>query len=166
MNQGEAALVRVGQGWDLHRLIAGGPLRIGGIDIAHDRASQGHSDGDVVLHVLTDAILGALGAGDIGQHFPDDDPRWRGADSAVFLREALYLCRERGFAVGCVDVTVMLERPKIGPHRKAMLAHLAELLEVPSDRVSVKAKTSEGLGAIGAGEAVAAMAVVGLVLSR
>lgn len=166
MSRDESALVRIGQGLDLHRLIPGGPLRLGGIDLPHDRASQGHSDGDVVLHVLTDAILGALGAGDIGQHFPDDDSRWRGADSAVFLREALNLCRERGFAVGCVDVTVMLERPKIGPHRKAMVDHLAELLEVSAERVSVKAKTSEGLGPIGAGEAVAAMAVVGLVLWR
>lgn len=163
MTRDDLPLVRVGQGWDLHRLVEGGPLRVGGIDIEHDRAAKGHSDGDVVLHALTDAILGALGAGDIGQRFPDNQSRWRGADSSIFLSDAVDLCRERGFAVGCADVTVILERPKIGPHRERLVERLAELLDSTLDRVSVKAKTNEGLGAIGRGEAVAAMAIVGLV---
>lgn len=159
----DMAIVRLGQGWDLHRLIDGGPLRLGGVDVPHERRAKGHSDGDVILHVLTDAVLGALGAGDIGGHFADDDPRWRGADSAVFLAEALRICRTRGLAVGCADVTVLLERPKLAPHRAAIVARLASLLGLPEDRVSLKAKTNEGLGAIGAGDAVAALAVVGLV---
>jgi 2-C-methyl-D-erythritol 2,4-cyclodiphosphate synthase len=165
VSRAAAALVRVGQGWDLHRLVDGGPLRLGGVDVPHDRAAKGHSDGDVVLHALTDAVLGALGAGDIGQHFGDDDPRWRGADSAVFIEEAMRICRTKGFEVGCADVTVVLERPKLAPHRDSIVARLAALLGVPAERVSLKAKTSEGLGAVGAGDAVAALAVVGLVLS-
>jgi len=156
-------VLRVGQGWDLHRLVAGGPLRLAGVDVPHDRESKGHSDGDVVLHAVTDAILGAIGAGDIGQHFSDSDPRWRGADSALFVAEATRLARERGYDVGNVDVTVVLERPKLAPHRDAMVAKLAEILAIPTDLVSLKAKTNEGLGPIGEGNAVAAMAVVGLV---
>ncbi len=156
-------LVRVGQGWDLHRLVAGGPLRLAGIDIAHDRGAKGHSDGDVVLHALTDAVLGAVGAGDIGSHFPDTDPRWKGADSAVFLEEAVRVIRDRGFDIGNVDVNVLLERPKLAPHREAMRRRLAGILGVTEDCVSLKAKTNEGLGEIGSGDALAAMAVVGLV---
>lgn len=156
-------LLRCGQGWDLHRLVEGGPLRLGGVDIPHDRHSLGHSDGDVILHSLTDAILGAIGAGDIGSHFPDDDARWRGADSAVFLLEAVHLARARGLEVGSVDVTVVLERPKVSVHRAAIIARLGDLLGVAAADVSLKAKTNEGLGAIGAGDAVAALALVGLV---
>lgn len=157
-------LLRCGQGWDLHRLVQGGPLRLGGIDIPHDRKALGHSDGDVVLHSLTDAILGAAGAGDIGVHFPDDDPRWRGADSALFLAAAVRIAREQGFAVASVDVTVLLERPKIAPHRANMVARLEELLAAnEAVSVSLKAKTNEGLGEIGSGDAVAALALVGLV---
>ncbi len=156
-------LLRVGQGWDLHRLVEGGPLRLGGVDIPHDRSSKAHSDGDAVLHVLTDALLGAVGAGDIGQHFSDTDSRWHDADSAVFLEEAVRIARDRGFEIGMVDVTVLLERPKLSPHRAAMIARVSAILDVPAELVSIKAKTNEGLGEIGAGEAVAALAVVGLV---
>lgn len=156
-------LVRIGQGWDLHRLVEGGPLRLGGVDVPHDRSSKGHSDGDVVLHAVTDAILGAAGAGDIGSHFPDHDPRWRGADSAVFLEQATRIARDAGLDVGTVDVTVLLERPKLAPHRDSMVRRLAAILGVGVDVVNLKAKTNEGLGEIGAGEAVAALAVVGLV---
>ncbi len=163
MSRADRPVARVGQGWDLHRLVEGGPLRLGGIDVAHDRRAQGHSDGDVVLHALTDAILGALGAGDIGAHFSDTDPRWKGADSAVFVGEALRLAGERGYEIGNADVTVVLERPKLAPHRETMRKRVAEILETAPESVSVKAKTNEGLGDIGRGEAVSAMAVVGLV---
>jgi len=160
-----APLVRVGQGWDLHRLVEGGPLRLGGVDIPHDRKAEGHSDADAALHALTDAILGAAGAGDIGTHFRDDDQRWRGADSAIFLREAVGFARARGFDVGSADVTVLLERPKMAPHRGAIVARIAAILGVSEQVVSVKAKTNEGLGDIGRGEAVAALAIVGLVVA-
>jgi len=159
----DRAIVRVGQGWDLHRLEPGGPLRLGGIDVPHDRRSRGHSDGDVVLHALTDAILGAIGAGDIGQHFSDTDPRWCDADSVTFVEEALRLARERGCEIGSADITVILERPKLAPHREAMLRRLTEITGVSSDRLSIKAKTNEQLGAIGHGDAVAALALIGLV---
>jgi 2-C-methyl-D-erythritol 2,4-cyclodiphosphate synthase len=158
-----APVVRVGQGWDLHRLVDGGPLRLGGVDIPYGRKAEGHSDGDVALHALTDAILGAAGAGDIGTHFRDDDPRWRGADSALFLREAIRVVRAQGFDLGSADVTVILERPKLAPHRAAIIARIAETLGVPERILSVKAKTNEGLGVIGRGEAIAALAIVGLV---
>lgn len=157
-------LLRCGLGWDLHRLVEGGPLRLGGIDIPHDKRAHGHSDGDVILHALTDAILGAVGAGDIGSHFADDDPRWRGADSALFLGEALRVAGEQGLAVGTADVTVLLERPKVAPYRAAIVGRLGELFGGVTGRViSIKAKTNEGLGAIGGGDAIAALAVVGLV---
>lgn len=158
-----APLVRVGQGWDLHRLVEGGPLRLGGVDIPHDRRAEGHSDGDAALHALTDAILGAAGAGDIGTHFRDDDPRWRGADSALFLREAVRLVRAQGLDIGSADVIVILERPKLAPHRAAIVERIAAVLGVPEQVVSVKAKTNEGLGVIGRGEAIAALVIVGLV---
>lgn len=144
-------------------MVEGGPLRLCGVDVPHDRGSKGHSDGDVVLHAVTDAILGAVGAGDIGAHFPDHDPRWRGADSAVFLEHAARLARDAGFDVGTVDVTVLLERPKLAPHRESMVRRLTAILSVGAEVVSLKAKTNEGLGEIGAGEAVAALAIVGLV---
>jgi len=155
-------IARVGQGWDLHRLAAGGPLRLGGIDIPFDRHARGHSDGDVVLHALTDAVLGAVGAADIGTHFPDTDPSLGGADSARFLARALELADERGYRLANADITVIAERPRLAPHREAILARLAELLALPADRVSLKAKTAEGLGAVGAGDAIAALCVVGL----
>ena len=155
--------MRVGQGWDIHRLVAGRPLRLGGIDVPSERGLLGHSDGDVVLHAVTDAVLGALGAGDIGQHFPDSEPRWQGIDSAVMLRHVVQLAAERGYGVGNVDVTILAERPKLAPHALAMQQRLAELLGVGADQVGVKAKTMEGLGVIGGGEAIAALAVATVV---
>ncbi len=155
-------IVRVGQGWDLHRLVAGGPLRIGGIDVPFDMRAQGHSDGDVILHALTDALLGAIGAADIGAHFPDTNPSLRGADSERFLRFAVEVAGQRGFAVGNADVTVIAERPRLAPHRDAIVDRLAGILVVPRGAVSVKAKTNEGLGPLGAGEAVAALCLVGV----
>ena len=163
MSYFDRAIITVGQGWDLHRLVAGGPLRLAGVDIPHDSHAHGHSDGDVVLHALTDAILGALGAGDIGQHFSDSDPRWSGADSDVFIAEAVRLMRAEGLALGRADVTVILERPKLAPHRDTMRKRVAECLGSEEGRVSIKAKTNEGLGGIGAGKAIAALAIVGLV---
>lgn len=151
--------MRVGQGWDIHRLVAGRPLRLGGVEVPFDRGLLGHSDGDVVLHAVCDALLGAIGAGDIGTHFPDSDPQYRGADSADLLRRVAALAAERGFAVGNVDVTILAERPRLAPHVDAMRARIADLLAVGSDRVSVKAKTMEGLESVGRGEAMAAQAV-------
>lgn len=151
--------MRVGQGWDIHRLVEGRPLRLGGIDVPFERGLLGHSDGDVVLHAIADAILGAMAAGDIGQHFPDTDPRYRGADSAVLLTEIISLATGRGFRVGNVDVTIIAERPRLAAHLPAMQRRLETLLGAAADRISLKAKTAEGLGAIGAGEAIAALAV-------
>lgn len=152
-------MFRVGQGWDVHRLTAGGPLRIGGIDIPWERRLLGHSDADVVLHAVTDALLGAVAAGDIGTHFPDSDPQHRGADSASFLAHAVRLVREARGTVCNVDVTVLAERPKLAPHLGAMRQRLADLVGVDVVQVSVKAKTVEGLGVVGQGDAIAAMAV-------
>jgi 2-C-methyl-D-erythritol 2,4-cyclodiphosphate synthase len=152
--------VRIGLGWDIHRLVAGRRLVLGGINVPHASGLLGHSDGDVVLHAVTDALLGALAAGDIGQHFPDTDERYRGADSAVLLGEVVALARRRRQRIGNVDVTILAERPKLAPYMTAMRERLAELLDVGPEQVGVKAKTMEGLGAIGAGEAIAAQAVV------
>jgi 2-C-methyl-D-erythritol 2,4-cyclodiphosphate synthase len=152
--------VRIGQGWDVHRLVAGRPLRLGGIDIPFERGLLGHSDGDVVLHAIADALLGAIGAGDLGQHFPDTEPRYRGADSGALLREVVALAEGRGYAIANVDVTIVAEQPKLAPHMPAVRARVADLLRVAPEQVGVKAKTAERLGAIGAGEAIAALAVV------
>jgi 2-C-methyl-D-erythritol 4-phosphate cytidylyltransferase/2-C-methyl-D-erythritol 2,4-cyclodiphosphate synthase len=129
-----------------------------GVRVPHDRALIGHSDADVALHALTDAILGALGAGDIGQHFPPNDPRWRGADSALFLRDAGARVAALGGRIVNVDVTVICEAPRLAPHRAAMVSRLAELLEIVPERVNVKATTTEGLGFTGRGEGIAAQA--------
>lgn len=155
-------MFRVGQGWDVHRLTAGGPLRLGGIDIPWEKRLLGHSDADVVLHAVTDALLGAIAAGDIGTHFPDTDPQHRGADSATFLTHAVRLVHEAPATIGNVDVTILAERPKLATHLGAMRQRLADLVGVASGQVSVKAKTVEGLGVIGQGDAIAAMAVVSL----
>jgi 2-C-methyl-D-erythritol 2,4-cyclodiphosphate synthase len=144
----------------VHRLTSGGPLRIGGIDIPWERRLVGHSDADVVLHAITDALLGAIAAGDIGAHFPDSDPQHRGADSARFLAHAVRLVQDARGTVGNVDVTVLAERPKLAPHLGAMRQRLADLVGVAVPQVSVKAKTVEGLGVIGQGDAIVAMAVV------
>ncbi len=150
---------RVGQGWDIHRLVEGRRLVLGGIEIPFERGLLGHSDGDVVLHAVTDALLGALAAGDIGQHFPDTDPRFHGVDSAVLLAEVVALTGTHGGRVGNVDVTILAERPKLAPFMAPMRARLAALLQVDQSCVGVKAKTMEGLGAIGAGDAIAVLAV-------
>lgn len=152
--------MRIGHGWDLHRLAPGRPCRIGGLDLPHGKGPLGHSDGDVVLHALADALLGAAALGDIGVFFPDTDPRWKGADSAHLLAEVLERVRSEGFALGNVDITIVAQEPKIGPHRQALRENLARLLDADLSRVSVKAKTTEGLGDIGAGEAIACHAVV------
>ncbi|HSR82156.1 MAG TPA: bifunctional 2-C-methyl-D-erythritol 4-phosphate cytidylyltransferase/2-C-methyl-D-erythritol 2,4-cyclodiphosphate synthase [Hyphomicrobiaceae bacterium] len=156
--------VRVGQGVDVHRLVTGDHVWLCGVRIAHTQALEGHSDADVALHALTDALLGAIGAGDIGQHFPDSDPRWRGAASGIFVREALRLVRARGGTIGNVDVTLLCEAPRIAPYRDAMRRRIAELLELEEARVSVKATTTEGLGFAGRREGIAAVATAMVVL--
>lgn len=135
-------------------------MKLGGTTIEFDRGLLGHSDGDVVLHALADALLGACAAGDIGSHFPDDDPRFRGADSAVLLEQVVDLVRLQGYRIANVDVTVLAERPRLAPHRDGMRARIASILRVQDAQVGLKAKTAEGLGVIGRGEAIAAMAIV------
>ena len=153
---------RTGIGYDSHRLVEGRPLILGGQSIPHTHGLAGHSDADAVAHALTDAILGAAAAGDIGTHFPDTDPRWKGADSIGLLRAACAVVAERGFRVSQVDVTVILERPRLGPHISSMRAALAAALGLTVDDVSVKAKTNEGMGFVGRGEGIATMAVATL----
>ena len=154
---------RVGTGFDVHRLAEGEELWLCGVRIEQDRGLAGHSDADVGLHAIVDALLGACGAGDIGQHFPPSDPQWRGAPSSRFVEHAVELAREAGFAVGNVDLTLICEAPKIGPHRDSMRARLAELLRVGIEAVNVKATTTERLGFTGRGEGIAAQAVATLV---
>jgi 2-C-methyl-D-erythritol 4-phosphate cytidylyltransferase/2-C-methyl-D-erythritol 2,4-cyclodiphosphate synthase len=155
--------IRLGNGFDVHAFEAGDHVTLCGVRVPHDRALKGHSDADVAMHAVTDALYGALGAGDIGQHFPPSDPQWKGAESAIFLAHAAGLARQRGYGISNVDVTVICERPKIGPHAPAMRAELARLLEVTADRVSVKATTSEQLGFTGRQEGIAALATATLV---
>jgi 2-C-methyl-D-erythritol 2,4-cyclodiphosphate synthase len=138
--------MRIGYGWDSHEFKTGIPLKIGGVALAHPQGLGGHSDGDVLLHAITDALLGAVAAPDIGSLFPPSDPKWKGADSAVFLLEALKRVHAAGYAVVNVDSTLILAAPKIGPHAAAIREHVAELLGVPADCVGLKAKTPEGLG--------------------
>ena len=154
---------RVGIGYDSHRFAEGGPLKLGGVDIAFDRHLLGHSDGDAVAHAITDAILGAIGAGDIGELFSDRDPVNRGRDSLEMLSVAVGRARDAGYAVFQIDVTVIAEAPRIAPHRDGMRSGLARVLCVPTSRVSVKGKTNEGMGWIGRGEGVACIAVASLV---
>ncbi|UYB50688.1 2-C-methyl-D-erythritol 2,4-cyclodiphosphate synthase [Xanthomonas sp. AM6] len=154
---------RIGQGYDVHAFGDGDHVMLGGVRVPHERGVLAHSDGDVVIHALCDALLGALALGDIGQHFPPSDPRWKGADSAQFLLHCAQLLRERGWQLGNADVTVICERPKVGPHAPAMRERLAALLQIDIDRVSVKATTSEKLGFTGRGEGIAAQAAVLLV---
>ncbi len=151
--------IRTGTGFDVHRFTEGDFVTLCGLRVPHDQGLDGHSDADVGLHALTDAILGALAAGDIGSHFPPSDPRWRGADSARFLRHAADLVAERGGIIAHADVTIICERPKVGPHRAAMAARIADILGIAEDRVSVKATTTERLGFTGRGEGIAAQAV-------
>jgi 2-C-methyl-D-erythritol 2,4-cyclodiphosphate synthase len=148
-----------GIGWDSHRLAEGRRLVLGGVELAHDRGLAGHSDADVLAHAVIDALLGAAGQGDIGQHFPDTDERWRDADSMALLRTVVQRLAGRGLVVVHVDVTVLMERPKLGPHRAAIRASLAAGLGVAEAHVNVKATTGEGMGFVGRGEGVAALAV-------
>lgn len=151
---------RIGQGYDVHAFGPGDHVMLGGVRVAHDHGVLAHSDGDVILHALCDAMLGALALGDIGLHFPPSDARWKGADSSQFVEHCTQLLRERGWQVGNADITVICERPKVGPHAMAMRERIAELLEVELDCVSVKATTSEKLGFTGRGEGIAAQAAV------
>lgn len=138
--------MRIGFGWDSHEFKPGIPLKIGGVSLDHSHGLGGHSDGDVLLHAITDALLGAVAGPDIGALFPPSDPKWKGADSAVFLREALKRVAQAGYAVVNVDSTLILAAPKIGPHATAIREHVAGLLNVPADCVGIKAKTPEGMG--------------------
>lgn len=158
-----ARTTRIGQGFDVHAFGDNpGPIRLCGVNIPHERGLAGHSDADVGLHVVVDAVLGALAAGDIGEHFPPSDPRWKAADSAVFVRHARDLAAERGAIVTNVDLTLICERPKLGPYRDAMASRVGELLGIPAARIGVKATTTERLGFTGRGEGIAAQAVASL----
>jgi 2-C-methyl-D-erythritol 2,4-cyclodiphosphate synthase len=154
--------VRCGIGYDLHRLAEGRKLIIGGMEIPFDKGPVGHSDGDVVAHAMVDALLGAAGLGDIGTHFPDNDPKWKGANSLLFLEHARKLLDEKKFAIEHIDVVVILERPKLGPHFPQMREVLAKTLSLPTEKVHLKAKTNEGVDAVGRGEAIAAHVVATL----
>ena len=160
MDQSATPAFRIGQGYDVHRLEAGEELWLSGVLIPHDKGLAGHSDADVALHAITDAVLGAVGEGDIGTHFPPSDPQWRGARSGQFLEHAVGLARAAGYAVANVDLTLICEAPKIGPHRPAMRAEVARLMGVDEGAVSIKATTTEKLGFTGRGEGIAAQAIV------
>lgn len=154
---------RVGIGYDSHRFAAGRALRIAGVTVPHTHGLVGHSDGDVALHALVDALLGTTAMGDIGQHFPDDDPQWRGADSTRFVRKIVDMLLEAGYRVGQVDLTILAERPKIAPLVAQMRTATAKALGVDVSAVSIKAKTNEGMGWLGRGEGIAAIAVATVV---
>ncbi len=155
-----APAFRIGQGYDVHRLEAGEELWLGGVLIPHDKGLSGHSDADVALHAITDAVLGAIGAGDIGTHFPPSDPQWRGARSSRFLEHAVHLARDAGYEIGNVDLTLICEAPKIGPHRPSMRTAIAQMMGTNEGAVSIKATTTEKLGFTGRGEGIAAQAIV------
>lgn len=152
--------IRVGQGFDVHALVEGRPLIIGGVTIPHTHGLQGHSDADVLLHAVTDALLGAAAMGDIGRHFPDTDPSYKGVDSRVLLRAAVELVQEAGWEVVNVDATIHAQAPKMGPHAPAMIENIAADLKIDKDRINIKAKTNEGLGHLGRKEGIAANVVV------
>src|SRR6185312_4999951 len=152
--------MRIGQGTDVHAFGPGDFVMLGGVRIPYTRGVVAHSDGDVVLHALCDALLGALGQGDIGQHFKDTDPRWKGADSKGFVRHIMEMVRTRNLRVGNADVTVLSEAPRVGPHRDEIRRQIAELLEVSTEYVNVKATTTEKLGFLGRSEGIAAQAIV------
>ncbi|SHN53980.1 bifunctional 2-C-methyl-D-erythritol 4-phosphate cytidylyltransferase/2-C-methyl-D-erythritol 2,4-cyclodiphosphate synthase [Erythrobacter sanguineus] len=156
---------RVGQGYDVHRLEPGEELWLCGVQIPHDKGLSGHSDADVALHAITDAVLGAIGAGDIGTHFPPSDPQWRGARSGRFLEHAVGLARAAGYGIANIDLTLICEAPKIGPHRPAMRAEVARITGLDESAVSIKATTTERLGFTGRGEGIAAQAIIALILA-
>jgi 2-C-methyl-D-erythritol 2,4-cyclodiphosphate synthase len=158
--------IRTGQGWDTHRLVPGRPLILGGIQVPSEFGLEGHSDADILSHAITDAILGAAALGDIGMHFPDSDPHWKGANSLIFLRHARDLAAEQGYRLVNVDTTVILERPKLKDYRQAIRESLAKALELEVSRVSVKFKTAERLGPVGEERAAEAQALVTLADQR
>lgn len=157
---------RIGEGWDIHRLVADRKLVLGGVEIPFEKGLLGHSDADALLHAITDAVLGAASLGDIGNHFPDTDPRFLGADSAVLLQTAMKSVREKGLEIGNVDCTVIAQAPKLSPHIASMRQRIAQILGVALDQVNVKAKTAEKMGPVGEGLAMEARAVVLLVCPR
>ncbi len=152
--------MRIGQGFDVHQLVEGRKLIIGGVEIPYEKGLLGHSDADVLLHAITDALLGAAALGDLGRHFADTDAKFKDIDSRILLREALHLVRDQGFRVGNVDATIIAQRPKMAPHIPQMVAHIASDLRVERSAVNVKATTTEELGYTGRGEGIAAQAVV------
>jgi 2-C-methyl-D-erythritol 2,4-cyclodiphosphate synthase len=152
--------LRAGQGWDVHRIVAGRALILGGVTIPAEFGLEGHSDADVLAHAITDALLGAAALGDIGMHFPDSDPRWKGADSLKFLRHARNLVAEKGYSIVNVDSTVIIERPKLKDYRTAIREKLAQTLDLEPDLVSVKFKTAEKVGPVGEGRSAEAQAIV------
>jgi len=154
--------VRVGIGYDIHRLVKGRPLIVGGVTVAYERGLAGHSDGDVLLHAVADALLGAAALGDIGTHFPDTDPKYEGADSAGLLAEVVKLVEKEGYRAINVDTVIIAEKPKFAPHIEEIRSKVASLLNLEVSAVSVKATTNEGLGPVGAGEAIAAWAIAGI----
>lgn len=153
-------MMRIGIGYDVHRLAPGRKLLLGGVHVPHDKGLAGHSDADALCHAITDALLGALALGDIGAHFPDTDPRFKGADSLELLKTALNLVRNQGYHIVNIDANIIAERPKLRPHIEAIRARLAETLGIATDRISIKAKTNEGLGPEGREEAISAQAAV------
>jgi 2-C-methyl-D-erythritol 2,4-cyclodiphosphate synthase len=152
--------MRIGHGYDVHRLVEGRKLIMGGVDIPYEKGLLGHSDADVLLHAVADAILGALGEGDIGRHFPDTDPAFAGADSMMLLAHVMTLADERGYRLGNLDATVIAQRPRMAPHIPAMCENIARVLNSTAGQVNVKATTEEGLGFTGSGEGISAHAVV------
>ena len=138
--------MRIGYGWDSHEFQEGVPLKIGGVELPHQKGLAGHSDGDVLLHAITDALLGAVAAGDIGSYFPPSDPKWKGANSAIFLEEALKQVKRAGYVIANIDSTLILAEPKIGPHSSRIQQNVAKLLDIRPDQVGIKAKTPEGMG--------------------
>ncbi len=152
--------LRIGEGWDVHALVTGRPLILGGVTVPYDKGLLGHSDADALLHAITDALLGAAGLGDIGRHFPDTDERFRGADSAVLLAEAARRVREQGWQVVNLDSTVIAQAPKLAPHIDAMRTRIAQILAIDPSQVNVKAKTAEKMGPVGEGRSIEARAVV------
>lgn len=155
--------IRTGLGWDNHRIAEGRPLILGGVHVPCDFGLDGHSDADALSHAITDALLGAIAVGDIGMHFPDTDPKWKGCDSLVFLKHAVSLVREAGYAISCIDSTVILQSPKLKDYRLPIRQKLAETLDLPLDRVSVKFKTAEKVGPVGEGKSAEAQAVATII---
>ena len=152
--------IRIGNGYDVHRLVEGRKLILGGVDVPHSMGLDGHSDADVLVHALCDALLGALGAGDIGKYFPDTDPKYQNSNSLDLLREAHSMLRDAGYTIVNIDTNIVLQQPKLNPHIDAIRASLAKTLELNIDRISVKAKTNEGVGPVGREEAVSTQAIV------